>query len=112
MLKAPQDQASSSDHALGFYGLQEKNILLFFYKLKEKMDVDVYNMFLRYHVSPCLMTNYSVDKYVSTQYGDLINSVKKLQRFYKGNFSDFWLMNYAVWGILEYPQDCHQVDVG
>ncbi len=82
-------------------------IPLFFFKLGEKVGADVYYKVLRYHVLPWLMANYREFNNAWTQDGAPCHTAKKVQKFCKANFADFWpssnpdlnLLDYAVWGF-------------
>ncbi len=63
---------------------------------------------------PFLKANYQEGNYVLTQDGGPCHTAKKVQKFCKADFADFWsadvwpssspdlnLLDYAVWGVLE-----------
>ena len=94
---------------LGVVASDGKKMPPYFFKPGERVGADVYYKVLRYHVLPWLKTNYPDGNYVWTQDGAPCHTAKKVQKFCKTNFADFWPpsspdlnpLDFAVWGVLE-----------
>lgn len=100
---------------LGVVASDGKKMPLHFFKPGEKVNTEVYYKVLRYKVLPWLKANYPNGNYVWTQDGAPAHTARKVQKFCKDNFADFWPANfwpssspdlnpldYAIWGTLEH----------
>jgi len=99
---------------LGVVASDGKKMPPYFFKTGERVGANSYYKVLRYHVLPWLKANYPEGNYVWTQDGAPCHTAKKVQKFCKDNFADFWPasfwpssspdlnpLDYAVWGVLE-----------
>ena len=75
---------------LGVVASDEKKTPLHFFKSVEKMGAEAYFKVLWYKVFPLLKVNYPEGNYVWTQDGALPHTGKRVQKFCKDNFADFW----------------------
>ena len=101
--------------ALGVLTSDGKKMPLHFFKPVEKVGAEVYYKDLRYKVLPWLKVNYPNGNYAWTQDGTPPHTAKKVQKFCKDNFGDFWPatfwpssspdlnpLDYAIWSKLEH----------